>query len=385
MFTPRPVVADGLPSMPRISITGRSGETLWLSRLILGTDHLGQVPTPGQTLEVLDEAVRLGINAFDTAPIYDKDIERTFATWLSRKRRPDLHVITKGGFPRDLGPGTYESRLKGTRERMVEEVREELEISRAKYDRPISIYLMHRDDVDFKDYVRVDRSQTPAQLILEALASPVLRQHFRMLGLSNWTPERIIEARDAARRNPELPEPVCSSPYFSLLEMKGTTLHSGGVQVTHRDMMNPNFLPGVRMMTYSTLGGFSIVTPGWDKARQRALALKKRKDRYWSRVYDALFHDENRKRYERAISFAKRFNARHGTSYTLDQFMHAYVLAHPRTDFVVIGPKNVGALRRTVQSLELAKLLEAEDLLELYRGLRYDPPAEKHSVDRLAS
>ncbi|MEB3222763.1 MAG: aldo/keto reductase [Candidatus Sericytochromatia bacterium] len=338
-----------------------------LSRLILGTDHLGKVPA-SQTEAVLDEAVRLGINAFDTAPIYASDIEARLGRWLARQPRRDLYVITKGGFPRDTGPGTYRSRLVGDRAQIVADVREEVEPSRARFGRAITIYLMHRDDADFQDYRRVPRPQTPARAILEALADPAISSNYEMIGLSNWEADRVDEAVREATASPTLAQPVCHSPYFSLLEMGPVTIHSGGVQVTHTQMMRRDFQPGVRLMTYSPLGGFSVVRPGWPAARQRALALKQQRDRYWGNVHDAIFHPANERRYRRAEAFTRSLNARLGTRYSLDQVLDAYALAHPRSEFVVIGPRTVAQLRRTVGALEVARHLTPRDLDHLYEG-----------------
>ena len=63
-----------------------------------------------------------------------------------------------------------------------------------------------------------------------------------------------------------------------------------------------------------------------------------------------------------------RFNKQHGTSYTLDQLMNAYVLAHERTDFLTIGPLSVEQLNRTLGALKLSKQLTPEDLKYLYRN-----------------
>lgn len=355
------------PEMPYVEVGEHAGASRKLSRLILGTDHLGNLPNE-QTLAVLNEAVRLGINAFDTAPIYTDDIELRLGAWLKAQHRDDLYVITKGGFPRDLGPGTYESRLKGDRDRIVANIREEVSGSRARYDRPITIYLMHRDDADFKDYERVRRPQTPVRTILEALSMPLLKQHYLMVGVSNWQTARVNESQRVAKEHPELMRPVCNSPYFSLLEMGKVTIHSGGVQVTHADMMRPDFQPGVKLMTYSPLGGFSIVRRGWEAAKQDALERKNRKDRYWGHVYDALFYPANARRYERAIALTRRLNDARHAHYTVDQILNAYVLAHPRADFLVIGPRSVEQLRRTVESLEVARLLTPADLEYLYAG-----------------
>lgn len=357
--------ASAVPAMPYLQLAGPSG--VGLSKLIMGTDHLGNLPL-AQTRAVLDEAVRLGINAFDTAPIYTDDIELKLGAWLRETKRTDLYVITKGGFPHDLGPGTYESRLKGGPARIAANVQEEARGSRSRYDRPPTVYLMHRDDGDYRDYQRVDRPQTPAIDILGALAFPALRAEYRYFGVSNWEPRRVQEALDAARVHPELPAPVCSSPYFSLFEMGTTTIHSGGVQVRHGDMVDPHFQPGIRLMTYSPLGGFSIVRPGWQAAEARARALKAQHDRYWGHVHAALFSSANAARYQRAVAFTARFNAEHGTRYTLDQVLDAYVIAHPRTDYVVIGPRSVEELDRTVDALGLAARLRPEDLAYMHDG-----------------
>jgi aryl-alcohol dehydrogenase-like predicted oxidoreductase len=227
---------------------------------------------------------------------------------------------------------------------------------------------MHRDDVDYQDYQRVQKVQIPVATIIEALSDPTLRSHYQMIGLSNWETPRVDASQQVARARPELLRPVCNSPYFSLFEMGPVTIHSGGVQVTHADMLNRRFQPGVKLMTYSPLGGFSIVRPGWKPAKDRALALKNARDRYWGHAHDALFHEANAQRYRRAVAFTERFNAAHHTTYTLDQVLNAYVLAHPRTDFLVIGPRTIADLHRTVESLELARRLSPADLEFLHSG-----------------
>ncbi len=361
IFTLYAGAPETLPAMEYVEISEKPGVSRKLSRLILGTDHLGKIPG-ARTLEVLNEALRLGINAFDTAPIYTDSIETRLADWLKTTGRSDLYVITKGGFPRDLGPGTYYSRLAGTRQQTMANISQELRKSRAKFDRQICIYLMHRDDADFRDYRKVERPPAPVRTIFEALSDPMLKREFLMVGVSNWETHRVEEAIKLAGNHPELVGPVCNSPYFSLLEMGPVTIHSGGVQVKHEEMMDPDFQKGVKLMTYSPLGGFSIFSKGWETARENALQLKISQDRYWRNVHDAIFHEANERRFRRAEEFRKRFNGKHGTSYTLDQLANAYVLAHPRTDFMIIGPRTVEQLRRTVQSLELAKMLTPEDL-----------------------
>jgi aryl-alcohol dehydrogenase-like predicted oxidoreductase len=338
---------------------------LRFSRLILGTDHLGKGGEE-QATAVLNEALRLGINAFDTAPIYSESIEMILGAWLRSLERNDLFVITKGGFPVDTGPGTYQSRLKGSVDEIAANVFEELKGSRAMYSQPITIYLMHRDDNDYLDYKRIVRERTPADTILRALSLSHLASQYQMIGLSNWENSRVEEALSV--QIPGVLRPVCRSPYFSLLEMSDVTIHSGGVQVKHEDMMNPDFQKGIRIMTYSPLGGFPIFSRSWEEAEKEALTLKNEDERYWGHVYDAIFHEANKKRWKRLEQFTQAFNQKHQSHYTMDQMAHAWVLAHPRSDFMIIGPRNIEQLRRTVGALELSKHLSSEDLDYLYRN-----------------
>jgi hypothetical protein len=66
--------AAPLPPMEYAQLCEAPDRCLILSRLVLGTDHLGKMDS-ARTIEVLDEAVKLGINTFDTAPIYAETIE----------------------------------------------------------------------------------------------------------------------------------------------------------------------------------------------------------------------------------------------------------------------------------------------------------------------
>ena len=312
--------------------------------------------------------MKLGINAFDTSPIYAENIEERLGNWLQSRNRNDLYTISKGGFPRDLGPGAYSSRLKGTKEEIAANVLEEIETSQRQLKNNITIYLMHRDDADFKDYARVERPQTPVRTILEALATPEIRNKYGMLGISNWETPRVNESQAAAKLDPSLPRPVLNSPYFSLLEMSSVTIHSGGVQVKHDEMTDPGFQGGIKLMTYSPLGGFSIIRRGWEAARRDALERKNKGDRYWGHAYDAIFHEANEKRFSRALKFTEKFNAANGTKYTVDQILNAYVLAHERADLLAIGPRDVRQLRQTVEALRLSKKLTPADLDYLYRN-----------------
>lgn len=399
------------------------------SRLIMGTDHLAQSnwtkegqpePSEEQVFEILDEAVRLGINFFDTSPVYVGNIENKVGKWLKLRRRTSssnsqqkLYVLSKGGFPFDLlylrklpagihskeltssltkqgilapnlnqqpdgsvslsevPPGTYASRLYGSKDVIKDRIAEEIGHTENNLDGDLTIYLMHRDDHDFIRFKDVPRQQTPVRDIMEALSSPDLARKYWMIGWSNWQTDRVNESIQLSNKIEKLPKPALNSSYFSLFEMSSRSIHAGGVQVTHAEMMDANFQKGIFQSPYSPLGGFSILDkdePKWENSKKAAKIKFDSGDAYWQNVYHSIFTEANRARYERAVQFTAKFNRKHNTNYTIDQTLNAYALAHKRTDFLTIGPISIEQLRRTVGSLKYSRMLTEKDINYLYSG-----------------
>jgi aryl-alcohol dehydrogenase-like predicted oxidoreductase len=438
--TPAPNVG-----MAYVDICDRENNCKKFSRLVMGTDHLVQANwvvegqqeiTDKELYAILDEAIKLGINAFDTSPVYVGDIENKLGQWLKIKKievrqdgfygdatvNPDqrLYTISKGGFPFDLhyqaegtpppvlpagthssefeeilrteeilgkdpellpdgsarlekqAPiGTYASRLYGSEEQIEHRVAEELRGSVWHLKDVVTVYLMHRDDADFFQFDEIYRAQTPVLTIMTALSTSEITSHAWNFGLSNWRTERVVESIRIADSQPDLIKPVLNSPYFSLFEMTERSIHAGGIQVTHEEMKDPEFQKGIKIMPYSPLGGFSILDkpePRWENAKASAKKMYEEGDSYWVNVFQAIFTEDNKKRYQRVVKFTKNFNEEHCTNYTVDQMINAYALAHQRTDLLAIGPITIPQLRRTVASLALSRLLASDDLEYLYSG-----------------
>lgn len=168
------------------------GTDLMLSPLIYGTADWATLEEG--LLERLYTAFRsAGGNAFDTAHCYsfwvDKlgEPERQLGRLIRRleKRRGDVAVISKGGhtpggdkYPR---PDFYLS---------PEAVRKDLTESLERLETgPIDLYLLHRDD-----------PRVPASEHLHMLQEALAKGWVRHIGVSNWRPERVEEAMEAARR-----------------------------------------------------------------------------------------------------------------------------------------------------------------------------------------
>lgn len=400
-------------SMEYVEICKEKDQCKKFSRLVMGTDHLiqGGWVSPGwpeysdtKAFEVLDHAASLGINFFDTSPIYVGSVENRLGKWKEKRKQKfpeqEIHILSKGGFPFDLywsqksptgknsleieealssfepgqfPPGTYASRLFGSTEQISERVAEELGHTINNLNGDITIYLMHRDDGDAVGFAEVPRDKTPVEKIMEALSSEGIRDKVWMLGWSNWETPRVEKSLQVKEKSPELIRPVINSPYFSLFEMSQRTIHALGVQVTHKEMMDPEFQKGIKIMPYSPLGGFSIIDkpePQWENAKANAKEKHDRGDPYWQNVYHSIFTEENEKRWYRVLEFTKKFNKVNKSSYTVDQMINAYALAHPRVDMLAIGPITKEQLDRTVESLKLSTILSKQDLEYLHSGSR---------------
>jgi len=182
------------------------GETgMEVSRLCLGCMSFG---TPEWRDWVLDEeesepiierAIDLGINFFDTANMYSKgESERIVGTALDG-RRDEMVVATKGYFQMDdddpnsggLSRKAIEQELDASRERLGMET--------------IDLYQIHRWDYD-----------TPIEQTMRALDDAVRREKVRYLGASSMWTHQFAEAQHTSQRL-GLDQFVTMQNHYSLL------------------------------------------------------------------------------------------------------------------------------------------------------------------------
>ena len=143
-----------------------------VSRLVLGTLVV--------STDVLDEYVRLGGNAIDTAHAYnDGDSERALGAWMDSRPgvRERLTILSKGAHP-------SADRRRVTPEDITCDLRDTL----ARLRTPVDLYLLHRDD-----------PSVPVGPIVEVLNEHRDAGRLRAFGASNWTCARIEEANEYAR------------------------------------------------------------------------------------------------------------------------------------------------------------------------------------------
>ncbi len=165
---------------------GRTG--LMVSRLCLGTMNFGTHNNEKDAFAIMDRALELGINFFDTANVYgDKKgegiTEKIIGKWLKQGggRREKIVLATKvygsmGDLPNERGLSAYHLR------NACEE-----SLRRLKTDH-IDLYQMHHIDCD-----------TPWEEIWQAMEQLVSEGKIIYVGSSNFAGWNIAEAQSTAK------------------------------------------------------------------------------------------------------------------------------------------------------------------------------------------
>ena len=181
---------------------GHSG--LHLAPLVLGGNVFGWTADEKTSFAVLDAFVAGGGNAIDTADVYSAWVpghagggqsETVIGNWLKqRSRRDDVLIFSKVGM--DLGDGK-----KGLAKAYIKQA-VEASLKRLQTDY-IDLYQSHKDDEGL-----------PVTEPLEAYAELLKEGKIRAIGASNFKPERLQAALDAAQNG--LPRYESLQPEYNL-------------------------------------------------------------------------------------------------------------------------------------------------------------------------
>ena len=175
------------------------------SVIALGTMDFGGKIEEGKAREFMDAYVSIGGNFIDTARIYGDFVreiqggsEQVIGRWMEDNRcRDEIVLGTKGGHP-DMHT-KHIGRL--SRGEILDDMCRSLDNLRTDC---VDIYWLHRDD----------RSR-PVEDILTTLTELVERGMTKYVGVSNWKPDRILEAKNCAHAH-GLVEIAANQPEFSL-------------------------------------------------------------------------------------------------------------------------------------------------------------------------
>jgi 1-deoxyxylulose-5-phosphate synthase len=274
-----------------------------MSRLVFGTMLLTESDDG-----VLDEYVRLGGNAIDTARVYgDGESERALGEWLAQRPsvRERLVIVSKGAHPN------------GARKRVTpEEIERDLNESIELLHGPIDLYLLHRDD-----------PSVPVGTIVEALNGLRDAGLIRAFGTSNWTTARIDEANAWAAAH-GLDGFCLSSQHLSLATQNEE-------QWDDTRSANEPEMFAWHERTQTPLLAWSAQARGYFFGRDGSEVL---------RVYDNAVNRERRRR-------AERLGERLG--FTASQLALAWALEQPFPVYACFGARTADQVREAFGALEV--------------------------------
>jgi aryl-alcohol dehydrogenase-like predicted oxidoreductase len=166
---------------------GRTG--LVVSRLCLGTMNFGPETSEADGFAIMDRALELGINFFDTANVYGAKkgegvTEQILGRWFAQGggRRDKVVLATK--VYNEMGDWPNQSRLSA------------LHIRHACEE---SLRRLQTDHIDLYQMHHIDR-QTPWEEIWQAMEQLVREGKVIYVGSSNFAGWHIVQANETARR-----------------------------------------------------------------------------------------------------------------------------------------------------------------------------------------
>jgi aryl-alcohol dehydrogenase-like predicted oxidoreductase len=150
---------------------------LLVSAVGLGCNNFGMLIDLEQSRSVIDRALGLGINLFDTADIYgNRGGSEAILGQVLGPRRKDIILATKFGKPMD-----DQGRMKGaSRDYILSEVEASLKRLRTDY---IDLYQIHEPD-----------PLTPIEETLRALDDLIRQGKVRYIGCSNFPAQEVVKA-----------------------------------------------------------------------------------------------------------------------------------------------------------------------------------------------
>ncbi|MEX1082091.1 MAG: aldo/keto reductase [Halofilum sp. (in: g-proteobacteria)] len=183
-------------------LLGRSG--LSIAPLVFGGNVFGWTADEPTSFDLLDRFVERGFNAIDSADVYSSFVpgntggesETVIGNWLKRRgRRDDVVIMTKVGM--------LEGREGLSTANIETAVEESLRRLQTDY---LDVYFAHLDDAN-----------TPLEETLTAFARLVEAGKVRVLGASNYEPERVDAALVTATDR-QLPRYEVLQPGYNLYD-----------------------------------------------------------------------------------------------------------------------------------------------------------------------
>ncbi|KXA92870.1 aldo/keto reductase [candidate division MSBL1 archaeon SCGC-AAA259E17] len=295
-----------------------------------------------KSLEIIDEAIDLGINFLDTANVYSKgESEEIVGKALEERDRANFVVATKVfGQMRDKPNGQGLSR-----KHILWQAEESLERLNTDY---IDIYYIHRWD-----------DNTPIEETLSALNHLIETGKVRYIGASTMASWKFMKALYTSDLN-DYERFVCMQPEYNLIDR-------------HEE---ENILPvcedqDIGVVPWSPLAG-GFLTGKYERGKEAEKGLRGSEDDYFG--LERLDKEEN----WRVLDEVRAISEEKGV--TPAQVSLAWLL---EKDFVVapiIGPKSLDHLEENISSIEVSLSQDEIDRLEAPKTPTWSRKKHRHST-----
>jgi aryl-alcohol dehydrogenase-like predicted oxidoreductase len=305
-----------------------------LSVVCLGLGPFGTAVSTDEAFILLDTFFDLGGTFVDTANVYAEWVtggagasEKTLGAWMrSRNVRSNMVIGTKGGHPRldtmhlsRLTPADIAHDVDESRERLGVET--------------IDLYWLHRDDPTI-----------PIDEIMSAVYTHIDTGAIRALGASNWSVERIEEARIWSRKHNRAG--FCASQIaWSLAHNNVPCDPHAGTRAMDPDTMAYHRTSGIPVIPYSAQASGLFARP-YDESNRR---------------YGTYHNAATAARY----AAVQRLAAQHGV--TPNAMALAYLLNHPCCAAAIAGSHTVDQIKDSCSAAEI--VLADSDILALEAGM----------------
>lgn len=269
---------------------------------------------------LVNRAVELGINYFDTADAYEKGkAEELLGEILPKKPRSQFVVATKAFWPMS----EHETDKGLSRKHITDSIHQSLDRLKLKY---VDIFYCHRYD-----------SETPLVETLEAIEDLIRQGKILYWGTSEWTAEQISEAHRICYEK-HWHQPVVNQPLYNLLarniekEILPTCMNLG--------MGTCNFSPLAQGVLTGKYSGGKIPSGSRGSNEKQNMWMKEQ------------IHDiDLLNRVDKLGEIASEYNL------SIGQLSLAWILQNPGISSVIVGATSVQQLEDNVAAsgIELEK------------------------------
>jgi aryl-alcohol dehydrogenase-like predicted oxidoreductase len=301
---------------------GRTG--LEVSRLCLGTMNFGPQTTEADSFAIMDHALELGINFFDTADVYGQKLgegitESILGRWFAQGggRREKVVLATK--LHNKMGNWPNEQHLSA------------LHIRKACED---SLRRLQTDHIDLYQMHHIDR-RTPWEEIWQAMEQLVREGKVIYVGSSNFAGWHIARANETARQR----------HFLGLVSEQ--SLYNLTARTIELEVLPASESYGLGVIPWSPLGGGLLggVLRKAETGRRAAPAFQQNIDRLRPQLeaYEALCRELDEEPANVAL---------------------AWLLAQPVVTAPIVGPRTIEQLDGELRALEVKLPQDVLDKLD---------------------